>query len=107
MQEFSRAVTLSRAQWRLLSEGFRGPRPGSNTLALLGLSDGTVTITGEEIDRLLVAGFLLVRPVRGEVEILPASHGPFGEVPEIEMTHNYELSALGRRASGDDDTDPP
>ena len=104
MREFDRSVTLSDAQWRLLSEGFRGPRPGSNALALLGLSDGTVTVTGEEIDRLLAAGFLTVRPVLGDVEILPASCGPYGDVPEVEMTHNYALSALGRRACGGGDT---
>jgi hypothetical protein len=107
MREFDRSVTLSAEQWRLLGEGFRGPRPGSNALALLGLSDGTVTITGEQIDRLLAAGLLTVRPVHGDVEILPASSGPHGEVPEVEMTHNYELSAAGRRARLRAETDRP
>jgi hypothetical protein len=45
------------AQWRLLSEGFRGLRPGSNALALLGLSDREATITGEHIDMLLRPDF--------------------------------------------------
>jgi hypothetical protein len=98
MEEAARSMSLSAAQWRLLGDGFRGPRPGSNALALLGLSDGAVTVTGEEIDRLLAAGLLTVRPVRGAVEILPPSCGPYGEVPEVEMTHNYELSVAGRRA---------
>jgi hypothetical protein len=99
-------VTLSAAQWRLLGEGFRGPRPGSNTLALLGLSDGTATVTGEQIDRLLTAGILVVRAVRGDIEVLPASSGPYGEVPEVEMTLNYELSAAGRRARSRAELDP-
>jgi hypothetical protein len=97
MGEFDPRLRLSEAQWRLLGEGFRGPRPGSNALALLGLSDGDVTITGEQIDMLLKAGFLTVRHVHGAVEVLPASAGPYGEVPEVEMTHNYRLSAAGRR----------
>jgi hypothetical protein len=98
MGECDRSGRLSAAQWRLLSEGFRGPRPGSNALALLGLSDGEVTVTGEQIDTLLKAGFLTVRHVHGAVEVLPASTGPHGEVPDVEMTHNYRLSAAGQRA---------
>jgi hypothetical protein len=98
MREFDPPLTLSAAQWRLLGEGFRGPRPGSNMLALLGLSDGTVTVTGEQIDRLLAAGFLTVRPVHGDVEVLSASSGPYDEVLDVEMTHNYELSVAGRQA---------
>jgi hypothetical protein len=92
----SEPVQLNARQWRLLADGFRGPRPGSNALALLGLTHEGVTITGEEIDRLLAAGLLTVRPVHGTVEVLPGSDGPGGEIPEVEMTHNYELSAAGR-----------
>jgi hypothetical protein len=89
-------VQLTRAQWRLLADGFRGPRPGSNALALLGLTHAGVTITGEDIGRLLTAGLLDIRPVHGQVEVLPASDGPAGEIPEVEMTHNYQLSDAGR-----------
>ena len=89
-------VHLSRAQWHLLADGFRGPRPGSNALALLGLTHEGVTITGEEIGRLLTAGLLEVRPVHGMVEVLPGSAGADGEIPEVEMTHNYVLSVAGR-----------
>jgi hypothetical protein len=89
-------VELSAAQWRLLADGFRGPRPGSNALALLGLTHAGVTITGEEIGRLLTAGLLEARPVHGQVEVLPGSDGPAGEIPEVEMTHNYALSGAGR-----------
>jgi hypothetical protein len=89
-------VHLSAAQWRLLAEGFRGPRPGSNALALLGLTHAGVTVTGEDIDRLLAGGLLNVRPVHGTVEVLPGSDGPAGEIPDVEMTHNYALSAAGR-----------
>jgi hypothetical protein len=92
------AVRLTDAQWRLLGEGFRGPRPGSNALSLLGLREGAVVITGEEIDALLACGFLTVRPVHGKVDVLPASVGPHGEILDVEMTHNYELSPAGRRA---------
>jgi hypothetical protein len=98
MSDSDFTVVLSAAQWQLLGEGFRGPRPGSNALTLLGLSDGDVTVTGEQIDRLLQAGLLAVRPVHGAVEVLPGSIGPHGEVPDVEMTHNYELSAAGRQA---------
>jgi hypothetical protein len=97
MTDTASMVQLTRAQWRLVAEGFRGPRPGSNALPMLGLTDGGVTVTGAEIDALWRAGMLAVRPVHGGVEVMPASVGPQGEVPEVEMTHNYELSEEGRR----------
>jgi hypothetical protein len=98
MNETEGAVRLTEAQWRLVAEGFRGPRPGSNALPLLGLTDGRVTVTGAEIEGLWRAGFLAVRPVAGRVEVMPETVTRNGEVPEVEMTHNYELSEAGRKA---------
>ena len=72
-------MTLSAAQWRLLGDGFRGPRPGSKALALLGLSDGAVTVTGEEIDRLLAAGLLTVRRFAGRWRFCPQVAGLTGK----------------------------
>jgi hypothetical protein len=90
-------VHLSAAQWRLLGEGFRGPRPGSNALTLLGLTDGTATVSGAEIEALIRAGLLTFRPVHGDVAVLPAGVGAEDETVDVEMTHNYELSPAGHR----------
>lgn len=98
MSEAGSTVQLTEAQWRLVADGFRGPRPGSNALPLLGLTDGRVTVTGAEIDTLWRAGYLAVRPVAGHVEVMPETVTPQGEVPEVEMTHNYELSEAGQQA---------
>lgn len=64
---------------KVLDRGFRGPRPGSNVFVFVELAVEGETLAGEDVET-----------IRG------GDCGPFGEVPDIECTHVYRLTPLGR-----------
>lgn len=88
-------VTTIRA---LLERGFRAPRPGSNAMPLLELRAADGRMPGEEVDRWVRDGLLTAEPVDGEPEVMRGGNaGPYGEIPDVEMTHRYRLTEAGRR----------
>jgi len=84
---------LTEGERRVLARGFQGPRPGSNAFPLLSLKKEGVEVTGERIDELLRAGILHASPRAGKpiAEIKGGNAGPHGEIPDIELTHDYRL----------------
>ena len=86
-------IELSIAERGALSRGFRGPRPGSNAFPLLEIRDFGVKIPGEKIDALIRAGVLVGTPVAGPVQCIKGGlAGPYGEIPDVELSHKYRLS---------------
>lgn len=94
---------LTEAQRRLLAGcPFLGPRPGSNAFPLLALRDVGGDIAGEEIDAAVRAGLLVATPVCGDVKVIKGGDaGPYGEIPDVECTHRYAVTDVGRRAIAD------
>lgn len=89
---------MTEAAIALLAKGFCGPRPGANIFYLteLRVSDGT-SIDGETIDALTRSGLLVAEPKIGAVDTIKGGDaGPYGEIPDISITHRYRLSDLGR-----------
>ena len=84
---------LNDAERRILANGFQGPRPGSNAFPLLSLKKDGTEVTGERIDELFRAGILVAIPRDGlpVSEIKGGNAGPYGEIPDVELTHNYRL----------------
>jgi hypothetical protein len=58
------------------------------------LKVGEIEVTGERIDELLRAGLLAATPRDGKkiAEIKGGNAGPYGEIPDVEMTHDYRLA---------------
>lgn len=82
----------------VLRKGFRGTKPETNFAGFLELCDGDVTVPGEEILRWVRLGWLEAFPVTGTVDIIKGGNaGPYGEIPDIEITHSYFLTPLGER----------
>jgi len=51
---------------------------------------------GEDIERWLRDGLLSAAPVSGAVEAIKGGNaGPYGEIPDVEMTHSYRLTERG------------
>lgn len=92
----------------LLGGGFYGPRPGSNFFPLLQLGDSPHRVLGEEIETWIRDGLITAAPASGEISILKGgSTEDYGEVPDIELTHEYSLTELGRKFFGNESQQPP
>lgn len=85
---------MSPDELRVLARGFRGPRPGSNAFPLLEIRDLGVKISGERIDALIRAKHLIGTPVAGAVQVIKGGNaGPFGEIPDVELSYSYRLNS--------------
>ena len=84
---------LTDAERLVLLGGFQGPRPGSNAMPLLEFRKDGVKISGERIDALIRAGELIATP-RDKIAhtIQGGNAGPFGEIPDVELSFNYRLA---------------
>jgi hypothetical protein len=72
---------------------FRGPAPVNNYWSLLALRDDAGEIPGEEIAAVVRAGLLRASPVNGSVAVIAGGDaGPYGEIPDVEMTHRYDAN---------------
>lgn len=95
-------MTVSPTVAAMLRKGFLGPRPGSNAFPLLQLGKNPDAIFGEDIERLLREGLLTTEPGIGDAPIIKGGDaGPYGEIPDIDLTHRYWLTASGLVAFGD------
>ena len=83
---------LTRRERDILSKGFQGPRPGSNAMPLLELRKNGIVISGERIDELERAGVLVATPRDRVVHTIRGGDaGPYGEIPDIELSFNWHL----------------
>lgn len=88
------ATPMTKEEEAVLRRGFRGPRPGSNAFPLLEIRDYGIKISGERIDALVRAGALVGTPVSGPCEVIKGGHaGPYGEIPDVELNHRYEVAS--------------
>lgn len=87
---------LTEAQKATLGMQFRGPRPSNNVWSFLRLETPAGDIMGEEIDALIRSELLIAEPVSGEIEAILGGPSPYGEIPDIEMTHKYRATPAGR-----------
>lgn len=86
-------LSLTKQERDALGHGFRGPRPGSNAFPLLQLKDLGIHILGEKLDALIRAGILIGKPVTGPMTCIKGGNaGPYGEIPDVELTHSYWLA---------------
>jgi hypothetical protein len=90
----SGTTILTTGERDALRHGFQGPRPGSNAFPLLEIRDSGVKIPGERIDALLRAGVLVATPRAAPpyAVIKGGNAGLYGEIPDVELTHNYYLA---------------
>lgn len=86
---------LNDAEQRALADGFQGPQPGSNMLPLLCFQRDGVEILGERIEELVRGGALIATPRTGQpiAQIKGGMTADYGDIPDIELTHNYWLSS--------------
>jgi hypothetical protein len=60
---------------------------------LLEIRDSDVKISGERIDALLRANVLVATPRDAPYAVITGGNaGPYGEIPDVELTHNYYLA---------------
>ena len=81
-----------------LEKGFVGPRPGSNFFPLLSLHVAGEELDGERIEELVRAGHLSHSPVQSETFVSGGDCGPYGIIPDIDLTHKYFLTSGARAA---------
>jgi hypothetical protein len=92
-------MKATEAMATILRRGFIGPRPGSNAFPLLELKTPGCKFLGEEIDTWIRQGLLRAEPVVGEVSFIKGGDaGPYGEIPDVALTHRYELTDAGYAA---------
>ena len=92
-------MKITEAQIRLLTGGFVGPRPGSNFWPMLVLdNEGDAQVDGEDIDGWARQGFFDVWPAKDGRSLKGGETELYGEIPDIEFTHCYELNSAGRSA---------
>jgi hypothetical protein len=89
----SGTTILTTGERDVLRHGFHGPRPGSNAFPLLEIRECGVKIPGERIDALLRTNVLVATPRDAPYAVIKGGNaGPYGEVPDVELTHNYSLA---------------
>lgn len=76
-----------------LRAGFQGPRPANNVWPLLQLQKDGVVLTGERIEELFRHGIIIAEPRKQVSNTIPGGNaGPFGEIPDIDLSFNYYLA---------------
>lgn len=91
------------AQFAALKKGFVGPRPGSNSFPFVQLGKDDSRIDGEELEALFRSGYLTARPARETSELKGGDAGPYGEIPDVELSFAYELTPAGLLALSSQD----
>jgi hypothetical protein len=99
--EMSGTTILTTGERDALRHGFQGPRPGSNMFPLLEIRDSDVKISGERIDALLRANVLVATPREAPYALIKGGNAgpPYGEIPDVELTHNYYLALMSGEKS--------
>lgn len=94
-------IDLTKEERACLAHGFCGPRPGSNFFPMLEIKDYGVQIPGEKLEALVRAKVLIGSPVSGPIACIKGGNfGPYGDIPDIEMSYKYFLADANAEIAG-------
>lgn len=90
---------LTGAERALLMHGaLAGPRPGSNFWSVLCFDDDENEDWGAAIEGLVRRGLLAAFPRRDNEPELSVPSEEEDDIPDIDLTHNYDITPAGRAA---------